>query len=142
MILKTSLSCVLQMLNSFSKETASLLLSPSCKACSCSGWWQLAEGAILNALEVCVSDGTARWWTNIGKKVMNICDIQGKDIWSGKKKSMIFYSAIKWGTNEVRLLRRVTWSFFFGTDADRADISRVWVITDENISWFQIKVKV
>lgn len=40
------------------------------------------------------------------KGVMNISDIQGKDIWSGrKKKSMIFYSATNEGQMEWDLMQ-------------------------------------
>ncbi len=39
------------------------------------------------------------------KRVMNISDIQGKDIWSGEKKSMIFYSATNDGQMEWDLLQ-------------------------------------
>lgn len=75
------------------------------KACSHLGSLRVAESASLNALEVRVRDGMARWWANIGKKVMNSSDIRGKDIWCGKKKSMIFYSASSEGQMKWDLMQ-------------------------------------
>lgn len=89
---------------------------------------RVAEGAFLNTLKVCVSDRTAWWWANIGKRVMNISDIQGKDIWSGK--SMIFYSATNEGQMEWDLLQS---HLIFSEQMHQTDFSTVV----ENISWLK-----
>lgn len=91
------------------------------KACSHLGSLRVAESASLNALEVRVRDGMARWWANIGKKVMNSSDIRGKDIWCGEKKINDILLSIQRGPNEVRPYAEwLDFSFPFGAGSYQA----------------------